>query len=377
MIYLDNAATTGVSPEVLGAMLPYMTEHYGNPGSIHAAGMTAAQAVVHAREQCAAAINASPEQIIFTSGGSEANNLAIIGLAEHLKKTGKTHIITTAVEHPSVLNATKYLFHHGLEVTYCPVDSSGRIDFGVLEYAIRPNTGLISVMAVNNEIGNYYDIAAIGDLCHDRDILFHSDCVQAFGARSLDVEQNHIDFLSVSGHKFHAPKGCGFLFARHKTLLQPLIHGGGQEFGLRAGTTNVPSIVGLGLAAERAAGNVSRSFEAGRLLQRNFLTEVGELPSITINGNPKSVSKILNLRIDGVDGETLLLLLSSRGVMVSAGSACSAHSHTPSHVLKALGLTDDQARSSIRVSVSADTTEDEIREASRIMAESIKLLRGE
>lgn len=377
MIYLDNAATTGVSPEVLGAMLPYMTEHYGNPGSIHAAGMTAAQAVVHAREQCAAAINAGPEQIIFTSGGSEANNLAIIGLAEHLKKTGKTHIITTTVEHPSVLNATKYLFHHGFEVTYCPVDSSGRINFGVLEYAIRPNTGLISVMAVNNEIGNYYDIAAIGDLCHDRDILFHSDCVQAFGARSLDVEQNHIDFLSVSGHKFHAPKGCGFLFSRYKTLLQPLIHGGGQEFGLRAGTTNVPSIVGLGLAAERAAKNVSRSFAAGRLLQRNFLAGDDELPGVTINGNPKSVSKILNLRIDGVDGETLLLLLSSRGVMVSAGSACSAHSHTPSHVLKALGLTDDQARSSIRVSVSADTTEDEIREASRIMAESIKLLRGE
>lgn len=377
MIYLDNAATTKVSLEVLEAMLPYMTEDYGNPGSIHAAGLSAAKAVVRAREQCAAAINASPEQIIFTSGGSEANNLAIIGIAEYLKKIGKTHIVTTMVEHPSVLNATKYLFGHGFEVTYCPVDPLGRLRFGELESLIRPNTGLISVMAVNNEIGNYYDFDAIGALCRDRDILFHSDCVQAFGTRHINVDQINIDFLSVSGHKFHAPKGCGFLFARHKTILQPLIHGGEQEFGLRAGTTNVPSIVGLGVAAERAAGSIGRSITAGNLLQRALLTEIGELTGVTINGNPKTCGKILNLRFDGVDSETLLLLLSSRGVMVSAGSACSAHSSTPSHVLKAIGLTDDQARNSIRVSFSTDTTVEEVKEAGHIIAESVKVLRGE
>lgn len=375
MIYLDNAATTKVSQRVLNAMIPYFTEVYGNPGSIHTMGSDAFKAMQKAREQCAAPINANPEDIIFTSGGSEANTLAIAGLSKHLISVGKTHVITTKVEHPSVLEAMKYLFYQGFEVTYLPVLSDGSLDIDKFISSIRKNTGLVSVMAVNNETGNAYDIHKIGAKCKKYGILFHTDCVQAYGNIDINVVRDNIDFLSVSGHKLHAPKGIGFLYAKQKGLLSPIILGGGQEQNLRSGTENVPSIVGLGEAAKAAYENFEASVLINAFNRNLFISTLAkELGSIKINGYPHEDSKILNLCFDDVDGETLLLLLNNRGIFVSAGSACSAHSAVPSHVLTAIGLSDDQARSSIRVSFSIFTTSEEVCEAAHVIADSIKTL---
>lgn len=374
MIYLDNAATTQVSQRVVNAMLPYFTEMYGNAGSIHTMGADAAKAMQKAREQCAKPINADPEDIIFTSGGSEANTLAIVGLAKHLESIGKTHVLTTPVEHPSVLEAMKYLFYKGFDVEYLPVGKGGRLDVAELTNRMKMNTGLVSVMAVNNETGNSYDIHKIGAECKRHGILFHTDCVQAYGNMDIDVKKDCVDFLSVSGHKFHAPKGVGFLYAKHKEFLQPIILGGGQERALRSGTENIPSIVGMGEAANAVFENpVSKQQNADK--RRLFIDELTkELGEVQINGCPHKGSKTVNLFFDGVDGETLLLLLNSKGICVSAGSACSAHSAVPSHVLTAIGLSDEEARSSIRVSFSIFTTNEEIREAAHIIADSVKKL---
>ena len=374
MIYLDNAATTQVSQRVVNAMLPYFTEFYGNAGSIHTMGTDAAKAIRKAREQCARPINADPENIIFTSGGSEANTLAIVGLAKHLESVGKTHVLTTPVEHHSVLEAMKALLCMGFEIEYLPIGKDGKLDTAGLAGRIRENTGLISVMAVNNETGNSYDIRGIGAECKKHDILFHTDCVQAYGNMDIDVERDCIDFLSVSGHKFHAPKGVGFLYAKHKEFLRPIILGGGQEQSLRSGTENVPSIVGMGEAAEAVFEDPGRMQKnAGK--RKLFLDELAkELGEVRINGCPHDGSKTVNLFFDGVDGETLLLLLNNRGIFVSAGSACSAHSALPSHVLTAIGLPDDEARSSIRVSFSVFTTNKEICEAAHVIADSVKKL---
>ena len=376
MIYLDNAATTQVSQRVMDAMLPYFTEVYGNAGSIHTMGTDAAKAIQIAREQCALPINAEPDDIIFTSGGSEANTLAIVGLAEHLKSVGKTHLITTQVEHPSVLEAMKYLFYNGFEVTYLPVRNDGSLDMNDLEKSFRENTGLVSIMAVNNETGNEYDIHQIGNKCKQRGVLFHTDFVQAYGSLDADVVEDNIDFLSVSGHKFHAPKGVGFLYAKRKDLLRPIVLGGGQEYALRSGTENVPSIVGMGKAAEIAFESPEsvKSYANNRKLFLNELTKY--LGEVRINGKPHEHSKAVNVCTGDVDGETLLLLLNSRRVFVSAGSACSSHSAVPSHVLTAMGLSDDEARSSIRVSFSTFTTGEEVRNAAYIIADSIKKLQG-
>ena len=355
-------------------MLPYFTEFYGNAGSIHTMGVDAAKAMQKARKQCAEPINADPEDIIFTSCGSEANKLAIVGLANHLTSIGKTHIITTSVEHPSVLEAMKYLFYSGFEVEYMPVQKDGSLNIAELTSRLRDDTGLVSVMAVNNETGNSYDVHGIGAECKKYGILFHTDCVQAYGNMDIDVQRDNIDFLSVSGHKFHAPKGVGFLYAGHKEFLNPIILGGGQEHTLRSGTENIPSIVGMGEAADAA-------FEDPAIRQKNtdkrklFLNELTkDLGEVWINGCPHDGSKTINLFFDGVDGETLLLLLNSKGILVSAGSACSAHSAVPSHVLTAIGLTDEEARSSIRVSFSVFTTDEEICEAAHVITDSVKKL---
>lgn len=377
MIYFDNAATTKVSPEVMEAMLPYFSEAYGNPGSIHSAGRTAEKAIEVARRQVAAPIHADPDNIIFTSGGSEANTLAIIGLAEHLKRLGKTHIITSKVEHHSVLNATKYLSDRGFYVTYLPVNKLGEINYDMLEASICDRTGLVSVMAVNNETGNRYDIYRIGHICHKKSVLFHTDCVQAYCGTSIDVDENRIDFMSVSGHKIHAPKGIGFLYARKRELLRPIIFGGSQEGGLRGGTHNTPYIVGLGHAAELANAEYFRDvYSYGVMISSIKHHILSKVPGAHINGMPHGNSKTVNIRFDGVDGETLLMLLNSKGIEVSSGSACSAHYAKPSHVLSAIGLTDDEARSSIRISVSKYTTHEEIDEAICAIADSVKQLRG-
>lgn len=377
MIYLDNAATTMVSPEVMKAMEPYFSSIYGNPGSIHSMGRTAEKAVEAARHQVANPIRADPDNIIFTGGGSEANTLAIAGLATHLRSIGKNHIITTQVEHHSVLECMKYLIYNGFYVTYLPTDKLGQIDYKLLEASICDRTGLVSVMTVNNETGNMYDIYRIGQICRKHSVLFHTDCVQAYCGTNIDVDDSCIDFLSASGHKIHAPKGVGFLYARHKELLRPVIFGGSQEGGLRGGTHNAPYIVGIGCAAEIANEEYLRDIHKyGTMVGAIKHRILYRIPDAHVNGMPHGNSKTINFRFDGVDGETLLLLLDSKGIQVSAGSACSAHYAKPSHVLSAIGLTDDEARSSIRISVSKYTTHEEIDDAAQVIAGSVKQLRG-
>lgn len=376
LIYLDNAATTKVSQQVLDAMLPYFTQEYGNAGSVHSMGEQAAKAIRNAREQVATPINADPYNIIFTSGGSEANTLAIMGLAKYLKSIGKNHIITTKVEHHSVLECMKCMFHNGFYVTYLPVDKYGNLNLELLSAGICERTGLVSVMTVNNETGNLYPIHEIGEICHQNNVLFHTDCVQGYCQVNVDVGKDHIDFLSASGHKIHAPKGIGFLYAKDKTLLEPVIKGGGQEYGLRGGTENTPYIVGMGIAARTAHEKTELTKIGNRIIMMKFLTILSEkIGYMKVNGQRYSGSKTVNLQFDDVDGETLLLLLDGRGVAVSAGSACSAHSAVPSHVLTALGLTDKQARASIRVSLSEETTCEEVCEAANIIADSVNILR--
>ena len=380
MIYLDNAATTKVADQVLEAMLPYYKEFYGNPGSIHSQGLKAAEAVEKARESIASSINAQPENIIFTSGGSEANSLAILGVADYLKKIGKRHIITTCVEHKSVLNSIKQLFHKDFECTFLNVSEQGYLSMDELKQSIRPDTGLVSIMGMNNETGNLYDVEKIGKICRTNNVLFHTDCVQAYGCIPIDVEEYNIDFLSASGHKIYATKGVGFLFARDKDMLAPIIYGGGQEFGLRSGTENVPGIVGFGVAASLFTDTdcLYRTQYHNAHMREVLLNELdSNINDFRQNGVPCPESKIINLRFDGVDGETLLLLLNSSGVCVSSGAACNSHDSVPSHVLKSLGLTDEQARSSIRISFSPFTTLEETFNASSIIVDSVKKLRGD
>ena len=378
MIYLDNAATTMVSDRVMDAMTPYFNCSYGNPGSIHEAGLAAKQAIELAREQVARVINADPKQIIFTSGGTEANNLALVNATEQMLRKGKNHMIVSAMEHPSVIQCVAFLQKHmGIEVSVVYPDKSGQIDFFDVRKLIRENTGLVSVMAVNNELGTKNPIGFIGRMCRVHGILFHTDCVQAYGNVPINVVNDSIDYLSVSAHKFHGPKGVGFLFARKPTNLRPMIHGGGQEHGLRSGTENVPLIVGMGEAADSIDHYIRADLHTMKELREEFLRLVSAVGGVAVNGEPYDGSKILNLRFDGVDGQTMVLMLSGRGVCVSAGSACSANENEPSHVLRAIGLTDEQARSSIRVSLSRYTTMEEVVSAAEAVVESVKILRGE
>lgn len=373
MIYLDNAATTKVSDEVVKAMLPYMTSMYGNAGSVHSMGRSAHEAIEEARKRVATPINADPSGIIFTSCASEANNMAILGLEAYLKKSGKTHIITSNAEHPSVLEAMKKMSGQGFFVTYLPINSNGCVDPVTLKEAIREDTGLVSIMGVNNELGSLNDLAKIGEIC-GKDILFHTDCVQAYGNTDIDVKSFSVDFLSASGHKIHAPKGVGFLYAADPSLLKPLIVGGGQENGLRSGTENVPGIVALGVAAQEANLPENREHGDKLVLLIDALKKCG-VSDFYVNVSPHTGSRTVNLRFYGVDGETLVMMLSTKGVMVSAGSACSAHSAVPSHVLKAIGLTDLQAKSSIRVSISRYTRKEELLVAAQMIADCVQVLR--
>lgn len=377
LVYLDNAATTRVSPEVMSGMIPYFEEMYGNAGSIHCMGRSARKAIDIAREQVSRPIGAKPGNIIFTSCGSEANNLALFGVAEQLSKTGNTHIIISNIEHDSVLGCVHDLqYKYGFDVSIARADKNGIVSASKIKSLMREYTGLVSVMAVNNELGTMNPIREIGELCRSRGAMFHTDCVQAYCNIPIDVEKDCIDFLSVSGHKFHAPKGVGFLYARDKEFINPILVGGGQEYGLRAGTENTPYIVGVGKAAE-LAWNKLIAWNTYDKLIRAFISEIWDrIDGVHINGTPYSGSKIVNIRFDGVDSETLLLFLDSQGVCVSAGSACAAHSAKPSHVLKAIGLTDMEARSSIRVSISDETTEDELNFAAKDICESVNILRG-
>lgn len=359
-IYLDNAATTAVSPAVLEAMLPWFTEAYGNASSVHTEGREAKRAIENARRQLARALNAAaPQEIYFTAGGSESDNWAIKGAA---MSRGSGHIITTAIEHHAVLHTCAWLEKKGFSVTVLPVDAWGRVTAAQVEKALRPDTILVSVMAANNEVGTLQPIGEIGALCRARGVLFHTDAVQVAGAIPLDVQTMQIDLLSLSGHKLHGPKGVGALYIRKGVKIDSLVHGGAQERGFRAGTENVPGIVGLGKAVELAHASLdAHAAKMTALRQRLIEGLQARVPNMRLNGHPEErLPNNVNVSFAGVEGEALLLRLDLAGVAASAGSACTSGTLDPSHVLMALGLTEAEANGALRLTLSSETTEEEI-----------------
>lgn len=375
-IYLDHAATTPVSEAVMAAMKPFFTECWGNPSAVYGTGREARKAVEAARRITAEAIGAEPAEICFTSGGSESDNQAIIGSAFAMKDKGR-HIITTRIEHPAVLNTCGWLEKQGFEITRIKPDREGRIDPETVRREIRPDTILISVMSANNEIGTLEPVADIGEIARENGITFHTDAVQAVGAIPVDVNYIHADLLSLSAHKFSGPKGIGALYIRKGTHMDPLIHGGEQERGLRAGTENLPGIIGLGAAIREAVDHMAVYTEKVRSL-RNMLEEgiLARTPGCRLNG-PKEgrLPNNCSLTFDGIDGEALLLRLDLAGIAGSAGSACTSGSRLTSHVLKAVGLTDDEARGTLRLTPGPGNTQDEIAETIQTVCEIVEDLR--
>ena len=357
-VYLDYAATTPVDERVVAAMLPYFTQHFGNPSSLYSFGREARRAVAVARRQVASLLGASPEEIFFTSGGSESDNWLIKGVAA---ACGQGHIVTTAVEHHAVLRACEALPKDRFAVTYLSVDDKGRVAPEDVEAALRPDTILVSVMMANNEVGTVEPIASIGAICRQRGVLFHTDAVQAAGHLPIDVEKLNVDALSLSGHKLYGPKGTGALYMRRGLAVKPLICGGEQERSQRAGTENVPGIVGLGRAAELAREEMAAETKRLLALRAALWQQVQAIPGTTLNGDAEHrLPGNLNLAISGIDQETLLIKLDLMGFAVSAGSACSAGSLEPSHVLLAMGQSPDEARTALRVTLGRFTTEAEI-----------------
>lgn len=360
-IYADNAATTAVSEEVLEAMLPYFREGYGNASSIYKLGRDAQRAVEDAREKVAKALGAEPREIYFTSCGSEADNWAIKGTAELMAKKGKKHIITSVFEHHAVLHTTEYLEKHGFEVTYIPVSDKGLIDPEDIKNAIREDTALVTIMYANNEIGTIQPIEEIAAICHEKGVIFHTDAVQAVGHVDIDVHKQGIDMLSLSGHKIHAQKGIGALYIRKGLNLPNLIHGGGQERGKRAGTENVPAIVGLGVAIEAATRNISEKNVTITEHRNKLIDGILTLPYTRLNGDrDKRLPGNLNISIEGIEGESLLLMLDMYGICASSGSACTSGSLDPSHVLLSIGLKHEVAHGSLRLSIEDDVTDEDV-----------------
>ncbi len=378
-VYLDNHATTGTDPRVVEAMLPFFTERYGNAASVsHRFGWEAEEAVEHAREQIAQSIGAEPREIIFTSGATESNNLAIKGLAHTATRRGN-HLVTAASEHKAVLDPVKRMAREGWDVTIVDCDEYGGVSTAAVAEALTDRTVLVSVMAANNEVGTINPIDEIGRLCHDRGIVFHTDAAQAIGKIPLDVQRDAIDLLSISGHKFHGPKGIGACYVRRRdpqVRIQPLFDGGGHERGFRSGTVPVPLVVGLGLAVELAVGRLSE--ESQRLHDlRDRLCEglMSRVPGIRLNGHPiNRLSGNLNISFRDVDGEALMMAM--RDVAVSSGSACSAADPEPSHVLLAMGLSEELARSSLRFGLSRFTTAEEVEFAIGAVATAVERLRS-
>ena len=374
-IYLDNAATTAVSPAVVEAMLPFFTQVYGNASSVHTAGREAKRALEAARRQVAKAIHAAvPQEIYFTAGGSESDNWAIKGVAL-ARRTG--HIITTAIEHHAVLHTCQWLEKQGFSVTCLPVDEYGRVTAAQVEKALQPDTILVSVMAANNEVGTLQPIGEIGALCRERAVLFHTDAVQAVGAVPIDVQAMHIDMLSLSGHKLHGPKGAGVLYIRKGVKIENLLHGGAQERGYRAGTENVPAIVGLGKAIEIAHANLADNAARITALREQLISGLmARVAGTRLNGHPtERLPGNVNLSFDRVEGEALLLRLDLAGVSGSSGSACTSGALDPSHVLMALGLTQAQANGALRLSLGTDTTQEDIDAVLEILPPIVEDLR--
>ncbi len=379
-IYLDCNATTSVAPQVLAAMLPFFTDYFGNPSSLnHAYGWEAEAGVTKARAQLAAAINAESEEIIFTSGATESNNLAIKGVAEAYLATGK-HIVTVATEHNAVLDPCRYLETLGFSVTYLPVRADGLIDLQQLSQALRSETILVSVMMANNEIGVIQPIAEIGQMCGDRNILFHTDAAQALGKIPINVQTMNIHLLSMTAHKLYGPKGIGALYVRRhnpRVQLAPQLHGGGQEKGLRSGTLYTPQIVGFGAAAALAASEQSVEGERLRGLRDRLWNHLDKIPSIHLNGHPtQRLPNNLNVSIEGVNGAALLSKLQPE-VALSSGSACSSANLAPSHVIKALGRSDELASATLRFGLGRETTQTEIDQVGEIVVRAVKMAREE
>lgn len=360
-IYLDNAATTRVSEAVLQEMMPYFRENYANPSAIYSFAGEAKKAVGIARERAASLIGAKPNEIYFTAGGSESDNWAIRAVAEGLSDKGR-HIITSKIEHHAVLHTCQYLEKQGYEVTYLDVDGEGKISPEALEKAIRPDTILISVMAANNEIGTIEPLAQIGEIAKEHGILFHTDAVQAYGHVPLHMEEMHIDLLSASAHKLNGPKGVGLLYCRENVRLRPFIHGGAQERGRRAGTLNVPGIVGFGKAAAIAGETMQERCEKETALRDYLIDRVlAEIPYTRLNGARQDrLSNNAHFCFRFIEGESLLILLDQRGICGSSGSACTSGALDPSHVLLAIGLPHEIAHGSLRLTLSAETTKEEI-----------------
>lgn len=376
-IYLDHAATTPLHPQVLEAMLPYLQQEHGNPSSLHRFGRNTKSALDRARSQIADCFHVTPREIIFTSGGTEADNYAVIGAAMANRDKGR-HVITSSIEHHAVLDACAYLEQIGFEVTYLPVDQTGRVEVKELEKSLRDDTILVSIMYGNNEVGTLQPIREIGELLREREVLFHSDAVQAFGSLPLDLRELPVDLLSVSSHKINGPKGVGALYVRSNVHIQPLLWGGNQERKKRAGTENVYGIVGFGDAARLAVSQVE---EKRVLYEQLRSTMIGvwqeEGIDYTINGHPEwHLPHILNVSFPGTDTETLLMNLDLEGVAVSSGSACTSGSLQRSHVLKAMQLDPDVIRSAIRFSFGYGNTVEQVGEAARITARVVtRLLR--
>lgn len=361
LIYMDNAATTQVYPEVLNEMLPYFTEHYGNPSAIYSFAGEAKRGVDHAREIVAKAIGAKTEEIYFTGGGSESDNWALKATAEAYANKGK-HIITTAIEHHAILHSAQWLEKHGYEVTYVGVDEDGKVKLDELEAAIRPDTILISVMAANNEIGTIQPLKEIGAIAKKHGVLFHTDAVQAFAHIPIDVDEMNIDMLSASGHKINGPKGIGIMYIRKGVKIRSFIHGGAQERQRRAGTHNVPGIVGIGKATEISIANMEKNNEYEIKLRDHLIERVlNEIPYSRLNGHRTDrLPNNANFCFRFIEGESMLILLDQAGICGSSGSACTSGSLDPSHVLLAIGLPHEIAHGSLRLTISEKTTTEDI-----------------
>lgn len=372
-VYADNAATTRVSDTAFNAMLPYFKELYGNPSSLYTLGQRSQEAIFSARETIADCLNCDMKEITFTSGGSEADNQAIISAAYLGAKSGKKHIISSAFEHHAVLHTLEKLKKEGFEITLLPVHSDGFVRVEELKDAIREDTALVTIMFANNEIGTVQPIAEIGAVCREKGVIFHTDAVQAAGHIKIDVKAQNIDMLSIASHKFHGPKGAGALYVRKGIPLLNLIEGGAQERGKRAGTENVPAIVGMAAALKESCDSLDNNFAFVKSLRDKIARELSKIPHSKINSDlERGLAGTLNMCFEGIEGESLLLLLDDRGISASSGSACTSGSLDPSHVLLALGLPHEVAHGSLRISLSEYNTEEEadhiIKEVPQVVA---------